>query len=128
MARVELICRLIIQVLQGLLPDTHLISVDEKTGIQALGRPHPGAPMKKGKPRRIETEYLRNGTICLLAAYELKKAQLLYHWTNPTRKEPDFLYFIQQTCAQIPDQDKIIFLLDQLNTHISESLVNSFDR
>ncbi len=114
---------MIINVLQGLLPNTHLISVDEKTGIQALGRPHPEVGMKKGKKRRIETEYIRNGTICLMAAFELSKSRILYHWTNSTRKEPDFLFFIQQTCQRIPADEKVIFLLDQLNTHKSASLV-----
>jgi len=97
--------------------------VDEKTGIQALSRKAADAPMKKGKDRRIETEYIRNGTIGLMAAFNVGKANILHHWTNSTRKEPDFLYFIQQCNHKIPTEHKTIYLLDQLNTHMSESLV-----
>jgi len=100
-----------------------LISVDEKTGIQALSRKAVDAPMKKGTDRRIETEYTRNGTTCLMAAFDLAQANILHHWTNPTRKESDFLYFIQQCNQHIPAEDQTIYLLDQLNTHMSESLV-----
>lgn len=118
-----LICQIISTALKGLLRDTEVISVDEKTGIQALGRKNPTLKMKPGKPRRIESEYQRHGTTTLMAAYDVIKGILLYHWINPTRKEPDFLYFIQQLCARISPKKKIIILLDQLNTHMSESLV-----
>ena len=94
-----MICQLILQILSGELKNTHLISVDEKTGIQALSRKTADVPMKKGKDRRLETEYTRNGTTCLMAAFDVGKANILHHWINPTRKESDFLYFIQQ-CNQ----------------------------
>ncbi|MFQ5606181.1 MAG: transposase [bacterium] len=97
--------------------------MDEKTGIQALERKAPTAAMKKGKVRRIETEYARHGTICLMAAFDVGKGNILNHWTNSTRKEADFLFFTDQTTQKLPAEDKIIFLLDQLNTHMSESLV-----
>lgn len=40
----------------------HLISVDEKTGIQALERIAADQPMQTGQPRRLEYEYERHGT------------------------------------------------------------------
>ena len=121
--RAALVCQLILETINGDLADTHLISVDEKTGIQALQRLVPIAPMKPGKPRRLESEYARNGTTCLMAAYDVGQSNILHHWTNPTRTEEDFLFFIQQTVSKLPAQDKVIFLADQLNTHMSESLV-----
>lgn len=124
MVRVALVSKLILKAVTEDLPGTHLISVDEKTGLQAVERIWPTQAMKKGKPRRMETEYTRHGTTCLMAAYDVGKSNILNHWTNPTRKEEDFLYFIQQTMAKVAQQDKVIFLLDQLNTHMSKSLVH----
>jgi len=121
--RVALICNLILQVIKQEESGWHLISVDEKTGIQALQRNYPHQGMQKGKDRRIEYEYTRHGTTCLMAALDVGKGNLLNHRLHPTRTEEDFLLFIQHTCDQLPKQDQIVFLADQLNTHQSESLV-----
>ena len=42
---------------------------------------------------------------------------------QPTRDEQDFANFIKETVSILPEMDKIIILSDQLNTHISETLV-----
>ena len=104
------------------LSNTHLISVDEKTGIQALERKE-YQPTDKTKPRRIEYEYTRHGTTCLMAGVDVATGQLITHTINPTRTEEDFLAFIQQTVNALPAEDEVIFIADQLNTHKSESLV-----
>ena len=49
----------------------HLVSTDEKPGIQALGRLHPDLPMGPGAVQRREFEYARNGTLCLIANLEV---------------------------------------------------------
>ena len=98
-----------------------MISVDEKTGIQALYRKE--APMRKGKIKRKEYEYKRNGTTTLIAAQDVSTGELIYGQLGPTRKEEDFLKFCQQTVALFPKTDEIIFIADQLNTHKSASLV-----
>ena len=113
---------MILQAVSGESEGTRLISVDEKTGIQALGR-KTETSMGKGADRRIEAEYSRHGTTCLMAAFDVAGGAIMHHRTGPTRKEPDFLCFIQQCVEKIPEGDKAIFLLDQLNTHMSESLV-----
>lgn len=100
-----------------------MISVDEKTGIQALQRIAPDQGMQADKPRRLEYEYNRNGTTCLMAGINVADGNLISHRIHPTRKEDDFLAFIQQTVAHIPTNHQIVFLADQLNTHQSESLV-----
>lgn len=121
--RVALICELILQAISLEKPNLHLISIDEKTGIQALERIAADQPMEKGKPRRIEYEYTRHGTTCLMAAIDVGRGQLINHRLHTTRNEEDFLIFIRQTVNQLPPKDEIIFLADQLNTHQSESLV-----
>ena len=103
-------------------PNECVLSVDEKTGIQALERKN-GRPMRPGKNRRIETEYTRHGTTCLMAALDLSNGQLHSYRIHPKRKEEDFLAFIKQCCETISNEKQIVFLADQLNTHKSESLV-----
>lgn len=100
----------------------HLISVDEKTGIQALERIHPSRPMQPGQPERVEFEYERHGTQVLIANFEVATGQAIYPTVQKTRKEEDFVEHIRQTVASDP-QGQWIFIADQLNTHKSASLV-----
>ncbi len=79
--------------------------------------------MKKGKLKRKEYEYKRNGTTTLIAAQEVSTGKLIYGNLGPTRNEKDFLEFCQQTVSLFPKTDKVIFIADQLNTHKSASLV-----
>ena len=123
MVRVALVCQLIIGALKKTDKKHHLISVDEKTGIQALSRIEERAPNSKGKRKRMEFEYKRNGTICLIAAYEVGTGKIIHRYLNKNRKEADFLLFIQQTLEKYPPDHKITFLADQLNTHMSATLV-----
>lgn len=123
MIRVALICNLIVEAISLETPRIHLISVDEKTGIQALERIAADQSMEKGKPRRLEYEYTRHGTTCLMAAINVASGRLINERLHVTRTEEDFVIFIDQTAANIPSEDEIIFIADQLNTHQSESLV-----
>ncbi len=100
----------------------HVMSTDEKTGIQALERAHPNKPMKPGKPTYIEHEYIRHGTQVLIANLEVATGQCAAPTISDTRKEADFTDHIEQTIATDPEA-VWIFILDQLNTHKSESLV-----
>ena len=49
----------------------HIVSSDEKTGIQALERLFPTLPMQPGLVERREFEYIRHGTQCLTANFEI---------------------------------------------------------
>lgn len=114
---------MIIQAIKGIRPDCHVISVDEKTGIQALSRHEQRAPHSKGLQKRKEFEYKRNGTTCLIGAFDVAQGQLIHEKIQPTRTEEDFHDFTQQVIQKYPEDDEIVFLADQLNTHLSESLV-----
>ncbi len=120
--RVELICGLILTAVAGTAPHRHVISVDEKTGIQALERTAT-SPVKPGKIQRHEYEYIRHGTTSLTAGINVATGLMESHRLYPTRTEKDFVKFMDQTCASIPKEDRVVLLLDQLNTHKSESLV-----
>ena len=100
----------------------HVISTDEKTGIQALQRAHPTKPMVPGQPALVEHEYIRHGTQALIANLDIVTGQCLAPSLGDTRTEADFVAHIEQTVAQDPE-GTWIFILDQLNTHKSESLV-----
>jgi transposase len=100
-----------------------IVSTDEKTGIQALERKHPTKPMTPGQVERQEFEYIRHGTQCLMVNFEVATGKIIAPSLGPTRTEQDFVNHIEQTIATNPDA-KWIIIVDQLNTHQSESLVN----
>ena len=101
---------------------THTISVDEKTGMQAVERAAATLPMKPGLIERQEADYIRHGTQALTANFEVPTGKVICPTIADTRNEQDFAAHIAQTVASDP-QASWIFVLDQLNTHKSEALV-----
>lgn len=101
---------------------THTVSVDEMTGIQALERNAKTIPMKPGQPARIEFEYTRHGTLCLIGNWHVVQGQMIAPTIRATRTEEDFCWHIHQTVATDPGAGWV-FVVDNLNTHCSESLV-----
>jgi transposase len=100
----------------------HLLSTDEKTGMQALERKYSTLPMRPGAVEAREFEYERHGTQCLIANFEIATGKIRCPTLQPTRTEADFAAHIAQTVAADP-QGRWIFVTDQLNTHLSASLV-----
>ena len=100
----------------------HTVSTDEKTGIQALERICPNKPMEPGKVERMEYEYIRNGTTCLFGNLNVGNGEIVSPLLNPTRTEEDFTNNIKRIIATDPKAGWI-FVADNLNTHVSESLV-----
>ncbi len=95
---------------------------DEKTGIQARERLHPTLRPRPGRTERIEFEYCRHGTLCLIANFEVATGKSILPTIGPTRTEQDFAAHIGRTIDADPDACWI-FVLDQLNTHKSAALV-----
>lgn len=100
----------------------HLVSTDEMTGIQALERAARTLPMKPGHIEYQEFEYIRHGTVSLIANLEIATGKAIAPTISPTRKECDFANHIANTIETDPDGEWI-FLVDQLNIHQSASLV-----
>ena len=94
---------------------------DEKTGIQALSHIKT-EPMKSGQCKRIDPEYKRNGTSCLIASRDVKTGKINAYSLGGTRKEKDYLEHVKSIVAVNPNGEHII-ICDQLNTHKSASLV-----
>jgi transposase len=102
--------------------NTHTVSVDEMCGIQALERIAATTPMNCGQPQRIEFEYKRHGTLCLIANWHVVLGQMIAPTIRKTRTESDFAWHIHQT-IETDSSAGWVFVVDRLNIHCSESLV-----
>ena len=74
-------------------------SIDEMTGVQALERVAATLPMRPGLVERREFEYIRHGTLTLIAAFDVVTGKVTYH-LGPTRTEQDFALWLAQLLAQ----------------------------
>ncbi len=100
----------------------HIISLDEMTGIQALERAAPTLPLRPNQVERREFEYVRHGTQTLIGSFDVVTGRMLPPTIGPTRTEADFAGHVARTIATAPEATWVL-LMDQLNTHQSESLV-----
>ena len=98
------------------------MSTDEMRGIQALERIAPTKPMRAGQVERREFEYERHGTLSLIANFDVVSGEVVSPSIGPSRTEQDFAAHIGRTIELDPD-GVWVFVVDQLNTHQSESLV-----
>jgi hypothetical protein len=78
--------------------------------------------MIPGHPEKIEFEYRRHGTLSLIPSFEVATGKIVSHHIGETRKEEDFAKHIASTIGN-RREDRWIFISDQLNTHMSETLV-----
>ena len=99
-----------------------VMSTDEKTSIQALAPVAETKPARPGQVERREFDYVRNGTVCLTANFDVVTGKIVAPTLDSTRTEEDFLLHIERTVASDPTA-KWVFLVDNLTTHVSESLV-----
>lgn len=100
----------------------HVISTDEKTGIQALERIAPTKPSRPGLIERIEGEYKRHGTLCLTADFEVATGEVVSYTIAPTRTELEFAEHLERAISDDP-LAPWTFVADNLNTHLSATLV-----
>ena len=98
------------------------MSVDEMTGVQALERAAPDLPMQPGKVLRREFEYIRHGTQTLIAAFDVVRGKVI-GTVGDTRTEQDYVSFLQSVFAVGTSITTWRVVADNLNTHVSESVV-----
>lgn len=120
MERIEDICEVYLECQQEA-STTIVTSSDEKTGIQAKASIKVQA-MKEGEIEKIDSEYTRNGTSCLIAGLDVKTGEIKNYSQGKTRNELDYLNHIK-SIIELNPTEKHIIVCDQLNTHKSESLV-----
>ena len=99
------------------------MSTDELTGVQALERKHPGLPLAPGKVERREFEYIRHGTRSFIISRDVVTGQIVAPYGGPTRTEADFLAHVQAVVASDETAVRWHFVVGNLDTHRSESLV-----
>ena len=100
-----------------------VMSTDELTGVQALERKHPSLPLAPGKVERREFEYIRHGTRSFIISRDVVTGQIIEPYGGPSRTEADFLQHVQAVVSSDGDTRRWHFVVDNLDTHRSESLV-----
>ena len=80
-----------------------VLSIDEKTGIQAIERKHPGRAPAPGRLRRREFEYVRHGTQALIAALDVHTGQVLAE-CRERRTQDDLVAFMDRVAIAYPDK------------------------
>jgi transposase len=118
-ARASEVCGLYLDPPAGAL----VLSIDEKTSIQAKGLARPDAPPQPGKPARRDYEYTRNGTMNLFAALRVHSGET-HAMTSTTRNRFDLIRFLDEVNDTIvPAQgQQIIAIMDNLSTHKSKDV------
>ena len=100
-----------------------VLSTDAMTGIQALERKHPTRLLEPGQEERREFEYIRRGTLTLIANFDVAQGMVVAPSLGPTRTEEDFVTHITRTVTGDDEATRWHFVLDNLNIHQSASLV-----
>ena len=92
-----------------------VLSVDEKTSIQALERTQRPLPLRSGRAVRHTHDYQRHGVVDLYAALEVATGNVLHRVTD-RHTASDFLTFMRQVVRAYPDQELHV-ILDNSSTH-----------
>ena len=92
-----------------------VLSVDEKTSIQALQRTQLPLPLRSGRASRHTHDYKRNGVLDLFAALEVATGKVT-HRLSDTHTAVDFLSFMNRVAHEYPTQELHI-ILDNSSTH-----------
>lgn len=93
-----------------------ILSVDEKSQIQALDRTQPLLPMRPGQIERHTHDYKRNGTTCLFAALNVAEGTVIGK-CQPRHRHQEFLKFLRLIEWQTPKEKEIHMILDNYSTH-----------
>ncbi len=99
-------------------PPAHavVLSIDEKTQIQALDRTQPGLPLKKGRCATMTHDYKRHGTATLFAALNVLDGTIVGQHAARHRHQ-EFLKFLDRIERSIPAGTEIHAILDNYATH-----------
>ena len=93
-----------------------MLSVDEKSQIQALDRTQPGLPIKKGRAGTMTHDYMRHGTTTLFAALNVLDGNIIGQCMARHRHQ-EFIRFLNRVEATVPAGKLIHAILDNYATH-----------
>jgi transposase len=99
-----------------------VLSVDEKSQIQALDRTQPELPLKPGKPRRQTHTYTRHGTTCLLAALVVHEGSIQARCVD-RHTHREFLAFLAHLYRKHPYRHLHV-ILDNLSAHKHRAVID----
>lgn len=103
-----------------------LLCLDE-AAKQILGEVREPLPMAPGRPERVDSEYARHGTAALFMAFE-PLAGVRSVFVRERRTALDFAQVVRHLVEEAyPQADRIVLVLDNLNTHGPHSLYEAFD-
>ncbi len=110
-------------------PPAHavVLSVDEKSQIQALDRTQPGLPMKKGRCGTMTHDYKRNGTTTLFAALNVLDGSVIGRCMQRHRHQ-EFIRFLNAVEAAVPAGKLIHGILDNYATHKHPKVMQWLER
>ena len=99
-------------------PPAHavVLSIDEKSQIQALDRTQPGLPMKKGRCATMTHDYKRHGTTTLFAALDILEGKVIGRCMQRHRHQ-EFIRFLNAVEAEVPKRKAVHVILDNYATH-----------
>ena len=93
-----------------------VLSVDEKSQIQALDRTQPGLPLKKGRGQTMTHDYKRNGTTTLFAALDTASGEI-YGLCQQRHRHQEWLTFLRMIDQTVPAEKQIYLICDNYATH-----------
>jgi transposase len=96
-----------------------VLSVDEKSQIQALDRTQPGLPLKKGRGQTMTHDYKRNGTTTLFAALNTANGEV-YGLCQQKHRHQEWLRFLRMIDQTVPPNKEIYLICDNYSTHKHE--------
>jgi transposase len=101
-------------------PGTVLVSIDEKTGIQAKTRKHPDIPARPGHDARREWEYKRHGTVSIVAAMNVATGEVI---SQRIRRNDSvtFIRFLAMLDQHIAPGQRIHLIMDNGSSHTSKA-------
>ncbi len=103
-------------------PDNAMVlSVDEKTQIQALDHTQPMLPLRPGQIERRTHDYTRHGTASLYAAFDIASGEIMGRVTRRHRAK-EFLAFLRQIDKAVPDELDVHLILDNSSTHKTKAV------
>jgi transposase len=104
-----------------------VLSVDEKSQIQALDRTQPGLPMKKGRGQTMTHDYKRNGTTTLFAALNTATGEV-YGLCQQRHRHLEWLKFLRLIDETVPAEKQIHIICDNYATHKHPRVQRWLDR
>jgi len=93
-----------------------VLSVDEKSQIQALDRTQPGLPMKKGRCGTMTHDYKRHGTTTLFAALDVLDGRVIGQCMARHRHQ-EFIRFLNKINRETPAAAELHLIVDNYATH-----------